>query len=511
MRILYNIFVFLFLATLFQACKKDLGNYDYTAVNVARTDTTKLSTVYNVEQYGNLTISPEIIYTGDTAQLSFEWLAYAKSQSSYLIGPPISIFKGSKLNTSIAISPGNYYLELKITDKTSGMVSTSRTLLNVLATMETGWLVLHSLNGGSDVDFIASKNLSTVGIEKRITNLFQTLQGGTMKGEGQMIGYARRSNSAFNFITVGTDQGIKRLNGFSFALLGQDNELFRRPLTAKNFQVHLSNANNELIINNGILYGQTWSVVQDALYNAPFTGDYSLAPFIVFADYSPFGALVYDQKYRRFLYTTQALPNLTLTPMKPSVASSPAQAFDPSNVNKDMLFMDRGFQKNAYAFFRDRDGSGTYMYIVDQSKPDAGNVALAAYDMTALPEISSAKLFQVGSLGNVALYATDRTVYRYDYTGSKLATVAFNGISAGETITKMKIFKPQLDMAGSSAEFTTSDNAILYVATWDGTQGKLYELSINVASGAINPTPLKTYTGFGKIKDMVAKFRGTGL
>lgn len=511
MRILYNILVFLFLTTVFYSCKKDIGNYDYTAVNAARTDTTSLATVYNIEQYGNLTISPKINYTGDTSKLSFEWLAYAKSLSSFQVGPPISIFKGSKLNTSIAIAPGNYYLELKITDKSNGLVTTSRTLLNVLATMETGWLVLHSLNGESDVDFIASKNLSTVGIEKRITNLFQTLQGGRMKGEGQMIGYARRSNSAFNFITVGTDQSIKRLNGFSFALLGQDNALFRRPLTATNFQVHLANASNELLINNGILYGLPWSIVQDALYNAPFNGDYSLAPFIVFADYSPFGALVYDQKYRRFMYTTQALANLTLTPMKTAAISSPVQAFDPSNVNKDMLFMDRGYQKNAYAFFRDRDGSGTYLYILDQSKPDAGNLALAAYNMTALPEIATAKFFQVGDLGNVALYATDKTVYRYDYSGSKLATVAFNGISSAETITKMKIFKPQLDMGGGSAEFTATDNAVLYLATWDGTQGKLYELSLNVASGVINPTPLKVYTGFGKIKNMVAKFRGTGL
>lgn len=498
----------LVLVAMMFSCKKDLGNYEYHQVEKPVIDASAIQSTYNVEQFGNLTVVPKIEFSGNAGDLAFEWFTYIKSTSSASTLPRTLLAETKDLNLSIGIAPGNYYLELVVTDKKTGIKTNTQTLLNVLASMETGWLVLHSTNNTSDLDFIASKNLTTVQLDKRIKNLFLSTSGASLPGAAQMLGYSRRNNSAFNFITVGNNQGIRRMQGFSFTNLGTDQELFRRPLTVKNFQAHINSGSHELIINDGALQPITWSVVQDALYSGVFGGDYYLAPFMVFNDFSSYGALVYDEKYSKFLYTTQNTANLTFVEFKPSLSG---QAFSPTAIGKDMLFMDRGFNNHAYAFFKDKTGNGRYMYVLNLTKTDNGDLAEAAYNMTAMPDIQNAIQFQVGDVGNVALYATDRKIYRFDYSGSGNSSLAFDGLPAGETITCLRIFRPRLNINSLSAEFAATNNAVVYVATWDGNQGKLYEMAMNPASGVINPVPLKTYDGFGKIKEMIVKFRGTGI
>jgi len=491
------------------ACKKDLGNYNFTDVDAPTRDTLEIPAAYNIEQFADFKVDPKINYQGDEANLSYQWLAYPKSSSGATAGVPTIISDQKMLDVKLNLAPGNYYLELVITDKTNGLKTTSRNLLNVLALIENGWLVLHSQNAESDVDFITNGNLYPGAVAKRLTNILSAQNGGKMKGEGLMIGYSRRVNTAFNWITVSTEQELKRFNSFNFTFLSGGQQLFRRTQTAFDFAFHLNNFGNELIIGrNGKLFGMTWTLVQEALYPGVFNGDYNLAPYMAFNDFGPLGGLVYDQKNSKFMYTTQIPANLTLVDFRPAVSGQP---FNLANVGKDILFMDRGFGNNAYAFFKDKTGNGRWFYIVNLQKPDAGDLALAAHDMTALPEIQDAKFFQVGDLGNVALYATERNIYSFDYSGSQTATQVFSGIPAGEVITSMKIYKPKLNGNNIGNDFATTNNTVLYVATWNGSEGKLYELRMNVASGALSATPLNVYTGFGRIKDMIAKFRGTGI
>jgi hypothetical protein len=499
-------YIFILSLIIFAACKKDEGNYTYHPVDTPLVDSGTLASSYNVQQYDSLVVTPNIAYHGDTANLSYQWLVYVKSLSSVTIGPPITLSATRDVRQIINVAPGTYYLELIITDKSNNLKTTTRTLLNILASIETGWLVLHETNATSDVDFIASKNLSPTGPEKRLSNLFLSTTGAAMPGSPRFIGFARRSNSAFNWITVATDKGIRRMNGFTFARLAADNQLFRRPLTATDYQGYFSSGSTETIINGGNLQSIQWGLVQDAYFNGPYEGTFSLASSILYVDYPVYNIFAYDQQNSHFLRSnaynaTHAFTNFT---------SSPAAAFDPANVGKDLLFMDLGYLHNIFAFFKDKTGNGRWLYALNATKVDDGNVAMATYDMSALPEITNAQFFQVGDLANVALYATDKTVYRFDYSGTRNATVAFNGLPGNETITCLRIFKPRVNGNAPTPEFITTNNAVVYIATWDGTQGKLYEMSMNIASGVINPTPLKIYTGFGKIKDMTSKFRGTG-
>jgi hypothetical protein len=510
MKIIKSYLFILLLVAIAVSCKKDLGNYSYQKADTPQIDTLGLGSTFNVEQYSNLRVAPVIRYGGDTANLKYQWFTYVKSLSSPAIGTPKLIAESKAFDQKISIAPGSYYLELIVTDKTNQYKNTIRFILNVQASIETGWLVLHSKNNETDVDFIVTRSILPGVNEKRMRDLFLSNTGSKLKGAGQMIGFARRSNSDFNWITVATNQEMRRMHGFTFAQLAKDGELFRRAGTVINPQAYMNNSDHEMLVNNGLLHPLQWGNALDAFFSGAYRGDYYLAPYFAFNNYSAMGIWVYDQKNRRFMYTTSTLTNLDFVQCKPPANGS--QPFNLSAVGKDMLFMDRGMNNYAYCFFKDPSGTGRYLYIVNITKSaDDGLMAVSADDMSALPEITSARYFQVGSLGNVALYATDKAIYRYDYSGTKQAYLNFNGFGAGETITGMKIFKPTANSNAPTTDYVATNNTVVFVSTWDGTQGRVYELGMNLASGIINPTPVHVYDGFGQVTDMIFKFRGTGI
>jgi|GEM_PF-1223336 len=504
------------------SCKKDLGNYDYTNSEVPTIDKSSLETSYKVQQFSNLMIDPKVDYRGDEKNLKYIWQTYSTSAMSN--DPAVAISTERILNKTISIPPGSYNLELLVTDESNQMKTAFRTALTVESVIEAGWIVLHTINNESDVDYISTKQIIPAAIEKRVSNLFQAVLGHKLPGSGQMLGYSRQNFSNFNWITVGTDQEIRRMNGFTFAPMFTNEQMFRR----KDFypikpQVHYNDYGFEMLINNGKLFPLIWlnPYYTDALYAGSYIGEYNLAPYIIFPKpQRPWlGFLVYDQLQGRF-YRTGSInltsPNLLdfRKPIDPAQQNQ-IPSYDLNAVNKEMLFMDRGrglnnLTDNAYCFFKDRsNGAGRYMYRLDLSKTeDDGKLVIGIYDMSSLPEIGNAKFYAVGDLGSFALYATDKKIYRYDYAGTGQSFVSFDGIGSSERITKMKILKT--NFINTSAEGSEQNNSVLYVATWDGNQGRLYELRLSLTDGKVLGQPLKIYEGFGEIKDMMFKHRGIG-
>lgn len=506
-----NIYRFIiFLAAVAVSCKKDLGNYNYHVEPTPVIDTTGMGATYNVPQFGTLNITPKINNEGDTTQLSYQWLSYVVTPGGNGTNPAVEVGTYRNFNGTVNIRPGTYYLELIVTNKVTRMKSNARFTLNVMPYIETGWLVLHSKDGQSDVDLIVTKNILRSALEeKRMKNLYEFTYGSKIPGTGKMIAYSRRSNSDFNWVTIGTDRTMLRLNGFTFAQLAKDAQFFRRAEGSINPQAMMQNSDHEGLINNGQLHVNQWSSPLDAVFSGAYRGDYSLAPYFVYNNFSPMGLWVYDQKNTRFLYTTSTLANLNFQDCKPPAEAD--QPFNLSNTGKELLYMERGMSNYLYAFMKDKTGTGRDLYVVNATKSsDDGKMAFAAYNMNTLPDINNAKFFTVGDLGNFALYATDKAIYRYDYSGSGQAIVNFSGIGPNETITGMKIFKSTLNINTNTADFTLTNNSVLFVATWDGTQGRVYELSMSVVTGLVEATPLRVYDGFGRIMDMAFKWRGTG-
>lgn len=492
------------------ACKKDKGNYSYHDYFAPVVDTTGIGGPRYIEPGSRLRIEPAVSYgSGDTSVLSYQWILYPYVVGSPSTPPPVkTIGTSRKLDAPISEKVGEYRAELIVTDTVSRMKVNTIFTVVVSAGIEYGFAVLHSSEDGSDVDFITTSNAVPVpGIQpRRIRNMYSEIIGSKFTKDARFIAQDRKTSSTQNWLLIGGAGHMTRVSGADFSLLRQDADFFRRPGEPIDPQAEmLMNNSYNALINNGRLHLYTSSYDADALFGASNDGDYELAPYLAYMSHYSFFAAVYDEKYGKFIRPSSAYgAMMDFNP--PTVNSAnPPQPFNLRNIGKTMLFMDRGFSNNTHAFFSDRAGNGKWLYVINFNKADDSAMAVSKHDMTALPEIGDARFFQASEQGYVDLYATDRAIYAYDYQGANTASLSYNAFPAGETITCMRIYKPR-----PNYNLTTVEGRILYVATWDGHEGRLYELALNPLSGQIDPAPLNTFSGFGKIVDMTAKARGSG-
>lgn len=501
----YKILLGTLLLSAMLSCKKDLGNYDYTNTEMPAIDTTGLGRNLGVIRYANLKLDPKVDVPGKSgANLSYQWLIYktGNSTTGSVIVPRV-LANTKSLDAAISESVGDYYVELIVTDPETELKRNVRFNLSVSAGIENGWMVLYERNGGGDVDFIITPNTVPGAKVSWLKNLYSQSMGELLNGTPRFIKQSRRTSfqaPVMNWITVASSTGIHRMNGNDFSLMRENAAMFRRPTTIDPNALNVSDFSfAEVLINGGRLHYHQVVNDLDALFGGAVTGDYELAPYIANASASSMITAVYDQKHSRFI---RPFNGAALVLKAPAAAG---QAFDLSNIGKDMLYMDQGFTNYTNAFFKDKTGNGRYLYTINFNKADDGMQAVAAYDMSSLPDILNAKFYQSGEMGYVVYYATEEKIYLYDYFGANTATAAFT-VPAGEKITSMKIFKPKPNFS-----LTDTEGRLMYIATWDGTTGRVYELAINPTSGQINQTPLNKFEGMGKVVDMAPKSKGAGL
>lgn len=492
---------------LLNACKKDLGSYSYTTVNIPVIDTTGIGGTRYVERYANLAISPAVEYEGGNRQaLAYEWIIYP-----YTVGSVTTITPPRVLSTSLALDApvlekvGEYRLELIVTDTVNKLKANMIFPVIVSVGIEYGVMVLHGTTDSTDVDFLITAEAVPVSgiVPRRIRNIYSASAGARFPGIPRFIAQERRTGSMQNWIMLGSDKHLSRMSGSDFSLLREDMAFFRRADAAVAPEAYMFLNNSfTAFINDGRLHLYNTAYETDALFGGSIAGDYELAPYLAHASSGGLLAAVYDKKHRKFIRPV-AMNGAMTDFREPAENTSPA--FDLRNIGKDMLYMDRGFNTHTHAFFKDVSATGYWLYVANFNKSDDGNLTIGAYSMTGLPDIANARFFQASELGYVDLYATDRKIYAYDYQGTNTATLVFDALPAGEAITAMRIYKPR-----PNYNLSTVEGRLLHVATWNGTEGKLYEFALNGISGQVTTPALNIFDGFGKIYDISAKARGAG-
>ena len=112
------------------------------------------------------------------------------------------------------------------------------------------------------------------------------------------------------------------------------------------------------------------------------------------------------------------------------------------------------------------------------------------------------------------MYATTRNIYTYDFN-AKRAILLNDPFPEGEEITAMRIYNVEY----YTANLQDVSGTLLYVATWNGTEGKVYEFPINRTTLRFNnradangnlKAPYNVFGGFGKVVDMCVKPQGRG-
>lgn len=495
----YYLCALLVAAASFFGCYDDKGNYDYSETSEIVIDTVGFKTSYIVEMYDTLRIDPVVRYSSPES-LSYRWHFYESGKATSW-----EIFSTNrKLNDYVSLAPGFYNAVLYATDTLRNITSSMTFRVEVSTQVHHGLLVVHGINGETDFDYIATPNsVPNLEATKRMQNILE-LQGRKLPGNPRTIREMGRNYGSYNAMYVSSDRDLFQINNKNFQILRDADELFvNKPQEVDVVGLGANGDTRLFFMGNGDMYEiatdrPTWdqSIAAPITASSLVEGEVRLwKEYLIPNGYSYlYNIAFFDTAGKRFLGRSSYPAYLV-----PFPEQSSSNIFDINNINKEILYLGRGFNYLAYAVFKDSDAPDYWLYSMDFNvRSDATNVPKEIRKMSALPEIVQAKFFNIGTLGEVFIYASSRNIYTYDYAGANTATKINADFPANEEITALRIYNPTL--------LSAVNERILYVGTWDGTQGKLYEFGFNPASGQLtSQTPLNVFEGFGRITDMNIK------
>lgn len=496
-------------ALLFTGCYADKGNYDYREINDIVIDTVGFRMKYEVEMYDQLVIDPVVTFTGGTiseSDLAYEWHVYQAGQpSSWEIAST-----EKKLDIPFGMAPGDYKVVVYVTDRRNGITSSMTFDVTVAdAVPLEGIVILHGENGETDFDFVATPTFVDMPEDdKKIIRLPNVLeaQGRIMPGNPLAIRQLARNWGPYNGMYVSSDEELFFLDYTTLQVLLASDELFPdhpADIAVANMMNETSASNNRMFfMADGTLReigGASERPRWDFAIGTPvpvsplIQGEVGLWPEAVQGT-SAFGPICYDNVGMRFV--TRSYNNTYSRTLLPFPAQAATNIFDMNDIGKEILFLGMGFNNTYHAMFKDPGLPNYYFYSMNLVAATDTNVPKDKKDMSSLPEIAGAKFFQITTLADMFLYATGRNIYAYDYSGSNTATKINADFPTGEEITMMKLYVSPWPMGLNPTQ------RVLYIGTWDGTQGRLYEFGFNPAGGYLDEEPLNVLEGFGKITDM---------
>ncbi|MDR2130265.1 MAG: hypothetical protein LBP56_03720 [Odoribacteraceae bacterium] len=538
---------YLIVALLLAACFEDKGNYSYNVINEIVIDTVGFPVAYTAEAGGRLVIDPVIAFSGEAIageELAYEWYFYS---SSLAVNDWYPVSREKKLDLKMIYAAGAYKATLYVTDTRRNLTSHATFDVNLISKISHGMLLFHVAGGEADFDYVATPStVRELDSAVHMRDVFYTFNGRKLRGNPLTVRHSAIDGRAVNCIYVSTDQELLRLYARTFLLEHDAGELLVPPLPPRLHFEHIdgqggSSINVVFFISDGSLRRLSYGAQHYADYSIPtpqspgaaLGPDVRLAPFSVRPTTS--GSIVYNPMFydtvgQRFVYLANV--GSSTSTLEPLPAQLPAALFDVNNIGKELLFLERGNRYFGLAVFS--GGPGDY-WLYEINLPAAGaysitgatNLAHGKHDMSALPGIDEAVAFDAGTKGDFLLYATRRDIYTCDYQGANpdvaartapvTATRVNDDFPAGEEITGIKVYKYDggiYSQGGGGASdpsyiyYNALNSSLLYVSTWDGTEGHLYEFALSPVDGRlVNKTPLYRFDGFGRVVDMGIKIQ----
>ena len=507
------------IAAVLSGCYDDKGNYAYSEINEISIDTVGKQTEFEVYQFDVLDIPVDIRFAFEEVpdeDMEYKWTIYSNAATGNVAAEVI----GTERNLHSVIrqpsSADSYSVVLQARNKRSGIATQMSYTVYVTSRILSGWVVLHTDGVQSDVDYIATpRAVPAITASRHIRNAYFTANNQKIPGTPAFVGAVRVNHQTVNSVYIGTREDLYKVSGKTFELEYLSESMFPVKPAVYDFQRFLSlsrSSNTQFVINNGQVHniaGQTAFEItfSQALEANEALNAVDLAPFIYipanFASTTKFEAVFYDRLGQRFVIRPQNnMPVAKLAPF----TSQASSVFDVNYVGMDILWFERGYQDYGYAVFEDNLG-GRWFYIADFNKAMDATMAVKKCDMGGCPEITDARFYSTGSRGPVFLYATERNIYTYDYNGSNQAVLINEPFGENEVITAMQVYKPY----ATTNDLANADGTLLYVATWDGQEGRLYEFSLNETNGYLREKkPLEVFGGMGRIVDFCFKVQGVG-
>lgn len=487
-------------------CVEDEGNYDYAELPTFTIDTTSVQTSFTVQQFSKLTIPSHLNYTGDKSNLSYTWSIYEAGYSQSTITAD-TLASTENLDEEIRQSPGNYIVEFCALNTATGLRAMMTYNVTIESVVGAGLLVFYGNNNGTcDLDIVKSPLFDSSFSEDVINHKSFSLSNPDYQLKGNPVNLWHERGY---YIVLVTDQDAVKTSEDDMTLVQKFYEMFYgNPPVCKPQSIDA--AGLEILFNNGKVHTAipSWSVGTPC-FGSERVGDYeNAAPFSAVANGG--GMLAYDQNFKYFLtggYWTSTLDKIDVK----------GEAFDFGNIGKELIYMNNGYgsisntssyaqgQYLIYCIFQDPgDVAHRYLYVADISQSSySAYKAQAAIDLSECPDMSNAQFFAFGRRGPVVYYATSHSIYQLHYSiDSNSASGADKIWSTDETITMVKMFNDSRTVNDLDIQ-----SKYLMVSTYNETthEGTLRIFQVDIVSGAFTVEPVKTFRGFGKIKDVFYK------
>lgn len=502
------------------ACYDDKGNYDYTELTAIKIDTTGLDSPIPAEgaitRFEKMTCAPNIYY-GDklvnddaSVPLDYVWTIYSTvglggSEEDMRID---TLATTRVLDAEITRAPGQYIVQLTVTDRINGWQQYLKVSRSVEGTIPvSGWMVLYEPldhPGTSDVGLVYNELVKKNWLSDDLTywNLFSSSNGEPLEGKPLKINYTV-TGLPTSLIVIATDKGMCAVHEETFQKELTLKDFFYEPPVSGELTAYVQSGWQPTAPSFGetVLYGNKVYVGSNGTrpMGVPSGGEYGeLAPWLcLFHPVSGLNTVVYDNTNGRFL-------GVSGVKVAPFIAQSPDAAFDVNNVGAEFVKGDWGTGNMEY-FIMKKDNS--YFFArANFFMPMAPMMGTIWKEITTSPDIAEMNTFAVAYKGNYAVYGARNKVYKLFYTMNDVAEKLWEAPSDKEEITCIELQKFSL-AAYMNMGIMPNVNEVLHVATWndDSKKGKLYQFKIDAIDGSIKSEP-KVYTVPGKVKSMGWKF-----
>ncbi|MVZ61057.1 PKD-like family lipoprotein [Sphingobacterium humi] len=461
-------FLFTLLIGLLAACYKDKGNYELHKINRVSFVKNGSDTI-QINQFDTIKLQPHIEQSleKNTDNLSFRW-------SVFLTTPPVTnppneqLATTKDLNVQFGLRPENYTLLYTVTDNNTGVSYFKKYTLLVGTTLSEGWLLIsEKANQERDIDLLHPNGsvikhiLSTASPSAKIPEGIHTVKVlTTFFGGSQNI-----------FLLGATDTWRLKYTDFTRINTMQDwfleQATVRKPSEFKYDQTGWY----ALYLDNGKMYSNQ----VDFRFGVAEDGDYYLSSYFLAAQ-SGESAVVYDTKHKKFYsYGNKKLNKF---------GSTGNAAFDMNNVGMDVLF-GGAVPSNQYAYLMLDAQKNPYVLRIGSG----GSVSKHLVDKAE--HIQQATSAAFSGLYYHMYYAYQNKIYMLDIANNQ-AKVVYE-FPQDEAIAALK-------MKQSSSSFVgyPDNNRTLAVATYDGTQGRVYSFSINNVGEFTDATYARKYEGLDK-------------
>lgn len=348
-------------------------------------------------------------------------------------------------------------------------------------------MVLYDNGGKADIDIVRTPVLNAALTSTTISrNYYSKVNNTIVSGTPRQLGY----NSNHSYIFTDTD-GVRLSNEDLTQIEDFDGIFFSKPDSHKPM-FYYGVSYSEILVNNGDVHMMIGGYDNGLHY---FPGPKAMQGDSYYAEMAMEvlggGPFCFDSKGHRFLYCGLWSGEFMLT----------ADA-NLSNINLDITHMAAGYplqygMGKAYAFFKDpADASKRSLMVIDATVNSNASKLMADIDLSGCPEAAEMQNILTTNFSPMFYYSSTTNAYVCPISIDEATCVPPSAplwtCPSGETITDMQLL---------------NGNQILAIATWTGSEGKIYLFNTDLASGATDSTPLETFTGFGKIVDMQYKNR----